>query len=240
MLEPDSHCRIRELGGRVPKALAARAAQRWQTASRVHYNLDLRFNSQSIIVGVTDLPSLGGRAWPTVLLNDPDTECAFALWCNSTFGLLCHWWMSNRTQEGRGTSTVTSIPGFATLDLRRLTREQRARARVAFDTLRPQRFLPFDQIDEDGARATLDRVLVEDVLGLPSSVCDSGGPLERLRAKNRAGAARPFGQKDSYILYPHRRGSPLQVINSGDSGRYTFISNRPLVDEGSTVDAKEK
>ena len=72
------------------------------TASRVHYNLDLQFNSQSTIVAFTESPSLGGRAWPTVLFSDEDDEYIFALWCNSTLGLVSHWWMSNKTQAGRG------------------------------------------------------------------------------------------------------------------------------------------
>jgi hypothetical protein len=43
---PDSHCRIREVSGKVPDVLLARAEARWATAARAHYNLDLRFNSQ--------------------------------------------------------------------------------------------------------------------------------------------------------------------------------------------------
>ena len=54
----------------------------------------------------------------------PRYEYAFALWSNSTLGLLCHWWMSNKTQEGRGTTTVTSIPEITTLDVRALSAAQ--------------------------------------------------------------------------------------------------------------------
>ena len=182
-VEPDSHCRIREVDGNVPDELAARATRRWQSASRVHYNRDLRFNAQSTIVCLTSGPSLGGRAWPTVLLNEPTHEYAFALWCNSTLGLLCHWWMANKAQTGRGTSTVTSIPTFYGLDLRELAAEQHRAARRVFDRLQGRRFLPLDQIDEDESRANLDRCLIEEVLGLPSELCEPGGPLERLRAK---------------------------------------------------------
>jgi hypothetical protein len=44
-------------------------------------------------------------------------------------------------------------------------------------------FLPFDQVDEDEARAELDRRLIVDVLGLESALCDAGGTMERLRTK---------------------------------------------------------
>lgn len=50
IVEPDSHCRLREVNGDVPEELETRAGRRWESASRVHYNLDLRFNSQSTIV----------------------------------------------------------------------------------------------------------------------------------------------------------------------------------------------
>jgi len=180
---PDSHCRIREVSGQVPEGLLARAEARWTTATRAHYNLDLQFNSQSLIVAVTEQPSIGGRAWPTVIFEDQSHEFAFALWCNSTLGLLCHWWMSNKTQAGRGTTTVTSIPSISTLDLRVLSKAQHSAAKGAFEALSGERFLPFDQIDEDPARADLDRRLVVDVLGFDPGLCETGGPVERLRRK---------------------------------------------------------
>ena len=165
-------------------------AQRIQsTATRAHYNSDLRFNSQSLIVAMTERPCIGGRAWPSIIFENPDHEYAFALWSNSTLGLLLHWWSTNKTQSGRGSTTVTGIPRIPTLDVRELSAEQHARARAAFESLRNERFLPFDQIfDEDGngsdpARAELDRALLVDVLGLPESLCADGGPLETLRRK---------------------------------------------------------
>jgi hypothetical protein len=180
---PDSHCRVRQVRGRVPEKLQERADARWATASRAHYNRDLRFNSQSIIVAITEQPSLGGRAWPTVVFTDDDHALLFSLWSNSTLGLLCHWWMSNKSQEGRGTTTPTAIPFMPTLDLRRLSARQHRAAASAFAELARERFLPMDQIHEDGARARLDRRLFVDVLGLPSTLCDSGGPIELLRQK---------------------------------------------------------
>jgi hypothetical protein len=91
--------------------------------------------------------------------------------------------MSNKTQEGRGTTTVTSIPAIPTLDVRTLSEAQHGEARRAFELLSEHRFLPFDQVDEDEARAELDRSLLVDVLGLDSAVCESGGPMDRLRRK---------------------------------------------------------
>ena len=67
--------------------------------------------------------------------------------------------MSNKTQEGRGTTTITSIPAIATLDLRTLSHAQHLQARRAFEVLSERQFLPFDQIDEDESRAELDTYL---------------------------------------------------------------------------------
>jgi len=85
--------------------------------------------------------------------------------------------------EGRGTTTVTGIPTIATLDVRALSHAQHVQARRAFEQLSELRFLPFDQIDEDEARTELDRSLLVDVLGLDPALCETGGPMERLRRK---------------------------------------------------------
>ncbi len=181
--------------------LRQNALRIWSTATRTHYNPDLRFNSQSLIVAMTERKCIGGRAWPAVIFEDEEQEYAFALWCNSTFGLLMHWWTSNKTQSGRGTTTVTSIPNIPTLDTRALSADQHAAARDAFYAMRDLRFLPFDQIDEDPARAELDRRLIIDVLGLPASLCESGGPIDLLRRKLAAEPQIHGGKKTRVIFY---------------------------------------
>ena len=200
IVPPDSHCRIRQVAGRVPERLQERANARWATASRAHYNRDLQFNSQSIIVAITERPTLGGRAWPTVVFADDDDALVFSLWSDSTLGLLCHWWMSNKSQLGRGTTTPIAIPLMPTLDLRRLSTKQRQAAIAAFNHLAEMRFLPFDQIDEDPARVELDRRLLLDVLGLPSSLCDANGPMELLR-KKLATEPQIHGDKQTRLVF---------------------------------------
>lgn len=180
---PDSHGQVREVSGRIPEELQNRAAARWATATRAHYNLDLQFNSQSLVVAMTDQPCIGGRAWPSVILKHPDHEYAFALWCNSTLGLLCHWWSANPSQSGRGTTTITGIPLISTLNLASLSSKQHRTAKAVFEALTDVRFLPFDQIDEDPSRARLDHCLLVDILGLHPRLCEHNGPLAILRQK---------------------------------------------------------
>src|SRR5690606_24346763 len=146
IVEPDSHCQLREVNGLVPSVIQERGAARWKTASTEHYNRELQFKSQSLIVALTERPTLGGRAWRSLVLAEDDTSFAFSLWSNSTLGLLCHWWMANKSQAGRGTTTPTAIPLIPTLDILRLSHAQRQAAKDIFKDLKKERFLPFDQI----------------------------------------------------------------------------------------------
>ena len=99
----DSEGRIKAASGKVTQdQLLEKAARVWDTATRAHYNRDLQFNSQSLIVAMTERPCVGGRAWPSVIFQNPDHEYPFALWCNSTLGLLLHWWVANKTQSRQG------------------------------------------------------------------------------------------------------------------------------------------
>jgi len=200
IVDPDSHCQIRAVRGRIPQRLQERAAERWKSAARTHYNLDLRFNSQSLILAMTDRPCLGGRAWPTIIMQKREHEFTFALWCNSTLGLLCHWWNANKSQDGRGTTTVSRVPGILTLDVGALSKEQHQVARAVFKKLAKKRFLPFDQIDEDEARAELDRCLLVDVLGLAPDLCKPNAPLDLLRQKLAAEPQIRGGKKTRLVF----------------------------------------
>ena len=186
------------------KGLLKDALSIWNTATRTHYSPDLRFNSQALIVAITERKCIGGRAWPSVIFENIEQEYAFALWCNSTMGLLLHWWTSNKTQSGRGTTGVTSIPKIPTLDTRTMNPEQLTAARDAFYAMRDLRFLPFDQIDEDPARAELDRRLLVDVLGLAPSLCEPDGPIDLLRRKLAAEPQIHGGKKTRVIFYEDR------------------------------------
>ena len=201
VVDPDQEGQIKSVDAPSEQRAVNDKADRIQaTATRAHYNCELRFNSQSLVVAMTERPCIGGTAWPSVIFENREHEYALALWSNSTLGLLLHWWTANKTQSGRGRTTVTGIPRIPTLDVRELSDAQHARARAAFDALRERKFLPFDQIDEDDARAELDRALLVDVLGLPESLCADGGPLETLRRKL---AAEPqiHGGKRSKVVF---------------------------------------
>jgi len=135
-----------------------------------------------------------------VILKDPDHEYAFALWCNSTLGLLCHWWSANPSQSGRGTNTVSGIPLISTLNLASLSSGQHRTAKLVFEALTDARFLPFDQIDEDPSRALLDHCLLVDILGLHPRLCEPNGPLAILRQKLAAEPQINGGKKSRVVF----------------------------------------
>jgi hypothetical protein len=72
---------------------------------------------------------------------------------------------------------------MAVLDVRQLSDDRLMKAAAQFETVKDRRFLPFDQLDEDEARADLDRRLLVSVLGLPGGLCEPNGAMERLRRK---------------------------------------------------------
>ena len=156
--EPDSQLLVR-------RGLEQKAANHWTTASRSHLNRDFRFNSQSLTTAFTDRATMGGRAWPNVIFEDERFDFAFAVWGNSTLGLLCYWWHSSRQQPGRGIMTIRMADSLPILDFRMLTDDQLDTARDIFDEFRALDLKPAYLADADENRALLDRRVVCDLLG---------------------------------------------------------------------------
>ena len=216
IIEPDAEARIRvSQGSPTQEDLDRRADNIVRTATRAHYNLDLRFNAQSLIVAMTERKCIGATAWPSVILPKPRDEYAYALWSNSSLNLLIRWWVSNKSQNGRGRVGITDIPEIPTLNISELSPARKKFAEEAFAALRGERFLPFDQIDEDPARAELDRRLLVDVLGLPASLCEEGGPIDLLRRK-LAREPQIHGGKKSRVVFTEDGGEKSQRRHDRD------------------------
>ena len=64
-----------------------------------------------------------------MIFEDERYDYAFAVWGNSTLGLLSYWWHSNRQQPGRGIITIRTAETLPILDLRALSDAQLATAR---------------------------------------------------------------------------------------------------------------
>ena len=187
--EPDSQLRAR-------RGMEDQANAVWATAGRCHINLDFTFGSQPLAVAFTEHKVVGGRVWPNVNFIDERFDCAFTIWGNSTLGLLCYWWHSNRQQSSKANITLRSVGSLPTLDLRALTDAQLATAQEIFDEFRELELQPAYLADADPNRALLDRRVVCDMLGFDDAVYEG---VRMLAAKWRAepsvhgGKRRPAG-----------------------------------------------
>ena len=157
-----------------------RAGELWATASHAHITRGFRFNSQPLVVAFTRELSVGGRAWPNVKFKCKDYDATFALWGNTTLGMLCYWWHSSRQVAGRGDMTRLSIPLLSTLDLRTLTDAQLVRAEEIFNDFRDKELLPAYLADADPNRALLDKRVICDLLGFDDDIYQG---VRRLAAK---------------------------------------------------------
>ncbi len=171
--EPDSQLQAR-------RDLETKAATVWSTASRSHLNRDFTFGSQALAVAFTEQKSAGGRVWPNVIFDDERYDYAFAIWGNSTLGLLSYWWHSNRQQSSKASTTIRAAESLPVLDLRTLTDAQLTTAETIFNDFRAQDLQPAYLADADPNRALLDRRVVCELLGFDDAIYQA---VRRLAAK---------------------------------------------------------
>ena len=157
--EPDS-------AGAIKAGKEAESARIWAQSSRLHINMDFRFNANPTAAAFTEGMTVGGRAWPSLQMDTVELEKATCAWLNGTLGMVGYWLASNRTTGGRGTTTVTAIPNIPTLDLRQLTAEGMQAAVQIYDDLCQESLLPANEAYHDPVRQELDRRLLTEVLGL--------------------------------------------------------------------------
>ncbi len=151
----------------VPNA-EAKVQNRVNRNSRTHYNMMLRFTSNSAVVLFTEKPAIGPALITNVAFANPRYEIPWTLWCNSTLGLFCHWLHSGKQVSGRGKLRLTTLSTLPTLDVRELSDTALANAEAIFERLKYQRMLPVNECAHDPVRAELDRSLLTEVLGITS------------------------------------------------------------------------
>ena len=156
---PDSHGIIKS-----GKEDAAQAI--WQWASHLHISNESRFNSSRTCAVFTEQRSMGGSSWPTFRMETQQMEKAVCVWFNGTPGLISYWINSNRTQSGRGRTTVTAIPNIPSLDVTRLDADRLQAAANIYDSICQKPLLPTNEAYRDPVRQELDRRLLTEVLGL--------------------------------------------------------------------------
>ncbi len=114
MVEPDCHLITRPDRHEKAQKILARSG-------RVHFNVDMRYNSNSLGVLFTKKSAVGISSLPNVVLKKSIYDYVWTLWGNSTLGLLLHWTHSGKQQPGRGRGSRTALLQMPTLDVRRLS-----------------------------------------------------------------------------------------------------------------------
>ena len=173
LCEPDAQLVVRQ-------DMEEKAAVVYATASRSHLNVEFTFGSQALSVALTDRESIGGSSWPNVIFTYGEFDYVFAVWGNSTLGLVSHWWHSNRQQSSKVRMTVRSAESLPVLDFRTLTADQLTTAQAIFDEFRDKELQPAYLADADPNRALLDRRVICDLLGFDDSTYQA---VRRLAAK---------------------------------------------------------
>lgn len=136
----------------------------WESATRLHMNIEARTTSQCLLAAYVRDPVVGGTAWPSVII-DSEYEKILAVWCNSTLGILCRWDMSNRQQKGRVRVSRSTILDFPVLDVRNLSKKQHQQFNTIFDEFAERRFDRIMNLWKDPVRIEMDDSMLE-VLGV--------------------------------------------------------------------------
>ena len=108
----------------------------------------------------------GGRAWATLTHTDEKVQCAFALWGNSTLGMICHWLFGLRTQNGRSIVRIGLIPDVVCPDFNALGPDVLDRCALHYKEICNSELRPCCQAHIDTIRMEIDRFVIE-MLGAP-------------------------------------------------------------------------
>jgi hypothetical protein len=131
----------------------------------------------------TNRLTIGGSAWPSISLGNPDQEKALTAWGNTSIGILLHWWHANKQQAGRGRIGVSALKALPVLDVAELSPQQLQSAVRIFDDMKSRELRPAHEIAVDPSRIELDERFATEVLGMPVEFSSVDGPLGLLRAK---------------------------------------------------------
>ena len=134
--------------------------------SHAHYYMLPTFSATSQLAMLTKHPSIGASAVTNIKFENTQHEAPFAVWCNSTLGLLCHWMHSAKDQTSRGKIKLNALKMLPTLDIRQLSEHQLAAAERIFVDVANRRMKPLRECDKDPWRHVLDARLLAEVLGI--------------------------------------------------------------------------
>ena len=147
--------------GLAPPGVGSSAQRRKMraTVSTLFYARNLRWTSQALLSASTAQPVLGGRAWTALLHDDVRVRKAFALWWNSTLGMIVHWTQGQRTQNGRSPTQIGALRKIPCPRLDRLSDAVLEMGAARFDALSNQSLCPAKDAVNDPVRHEIDVVV---------------------------------------------------------------------------------
>jgi hypothetical protein len=166
-----------------PDVLQKRRDAIWATRTKLHFATDVRFNANALIACLTTREAVGGRAWPSFLLKDRKYEKALALWFNSTLGILSFWWLSSKSQDGRGSVTTSRLGELLCFDPRSLTASELVAVDAFFDAFKLKHLLDIHECASDPHRAELDLFVARQFLKESNNINQVENGLQLVRAK---------------------------------------------------------
>ena len=125
-------------------------------ASTLFYARNLRWTSQALLSASTPQPTLGGSTWTALIHEDVRVRKAFALWWNSTLGMIVHWTQGQRTQNGRSRTQIGALRKIPCPRLDRLPDAVLEMAAARFDALCNQALRPAKDAAIDPVRQEID------------------------------------------------------------------------------------
>lgn len=146
----------------------AEADRMWERRTRLFYQRNMRWTTQSTLSVMTSHKVMGGRAWTGLDHSDPRIMKAFALWGNSIYGIITYWATGQRTQHGRSTMQIAAMrsvicPMFDGLSDTVLDKASSDFDGIAKATVQLQ---PACLAENDAVRTMID-MAVSDMLGIP-------------------------------------------------------------------------
>lgn len=139
----------------------------WATRSTLFYSRGMRWNTQSIVAATTTQEVMGGRAWTSLQHKDKRVMKAFALWANSTYGMMVHWTRGSRTHPGRSPLQVGGIGKVPCPDFGQFGDDVLNTAAAEFDRLSRMELCPAYMTAVDDTRAEINHA-VSHMLDIPN------------------------------------------------------------------------
>ena len=175
-----------------------------EQSGRLFYARNMRWTSQALLSACTEIEVMGGSSWTSLGHKDIRVRCAFALWANSTFGILVHWTQGQRTQAGRARVQVRALGKIPCPRFDKLPDAALDHAREIYLRLEATQLMAACKARHDPARHTLDAMVI-DFMGMSGILSDDLAKLRCLWCDEPSvyGGGKPVRRKRNADTMPH-------------------------------------